>query len=413
MNRFALVSILLAGLAARAERPPMQADFDRCATAVAGFGNNASLQGAVWMELMIRPDGKVYAAYITNEKGIENRQLERCMTSQALIWLLPPVPIHYKRVYAPVSFVPGGDSVATPSEGSHGGATRASVFMPNINEPPPPEPLDERVAQQTLDISEIATASERGLAELAVRKYADAIKTFRGALAQNPDDREGLLGLSQALAESGGDLKEARTLAERLVALAPDSEEGHEAMIRVCLAAHDNACVVSQWKPAISAKDVSPRSRILHDELETPVRQAAADLRAHTNTAPPGAPAGQATGGAQAQQVDPCAQEQGDDKMALCVVKRCLDAGSAEYAKELSKQNNIEYVAGDWRAKAVGTGKMLVTREITAKSTPPQQHNAIWLVKLGDQLVMQPTNSEARQITLTHNACTSRVSSGQ
>lgn len=407
MTRLALVPILFLGFAARAEQLPLQYDFDRCARAVTDMGGGATLQGSLWMELLIRPDGKVYAAFISNEKGIDNKKLERCLTNQALRWVLPPVPIHYQRVYAPISFAPGGESVS--ASGAHGGATAASVFPPNINEPPPPEPMNERAAQTSLDISDIATTGERGLAELAVRQYPEAIKSFRAALALKADDREALRGLPQALAESHGDLKEARALAEQLVTLDPQSEEGHEAMIRVCLAAHDNACAVEHWKLARNAKDVAPRSRTLHEELETAVRQAAAELQAQARA---GAAAG-APAGAQAQQADPCAQEQGDDKMALCVVKRCLDAGSAEYAKELSKQNNVEYVAGDWRAKAVGATKMLVTREITAKTAPPQQHNAIWLVKLGDQLVMQPTNSEARQITLTHNACSARVSTGQ
>jgi hypothetical protein len=104
---------------------------------------------------------------------------------------------------------------------------------------------------------------------------------------------------------------------------------------------------------------------------------------------------------------------QGEDQQTLCVAKRCLDAGSAEYAQELSRQNKVEYVAGEWRVKKVGQSKMLITREITTKETPPQQHNAMWLVKVGDQLILQPTNAEARQITLTHNACAARVTTGQ
>ena len=63
---------------------------------------------------------------------------------------------------------------------------------------------------------------------------------------------------------------------------------------------------------------------------------------------------------------------------------------------------------------AANTGKLLVTRPISPKTADPAaapsaaRHDAIWLVKLGDQFSIAPSTSEARQITLTHNACGAR-----
>jgi tetratricopeptide (TPR) repeat protein len=272
-------------------------------------------------------------------------------------------------------------------------------MLPELDRPPPAEALNLDAARNTLDVGEFATPAENGVALLAVRRYPEAIRTFREVLAKSADDPQALRGLAEALAESDGDLQEARTVAARLLQIAPDSVAGHEAMIKVCLAAHDARCAAEHWKPANQAKDFGPRSRLFAEQLYPAVKQAAADLQAKGSKQPPSA--------------DPCASEQGEDQQTLCVVKRCLDAGSAEYAKELSQQNKVEYVAGEWRVKPMGKGKMLVTREIATHETPPQQHNAIWLVKTEDKLIMQPSNAEARQITLTHNACGARVTAGQ
>ena len=413
MIRAALVALVLAPLAAWADRPPLQTDFDRCANAAVGAGAGADLQGQLTLSLLVRRDGKVYAAYVAGEKGIQSRKLERCLSSQALIWVLPEAAVDYHRGYGPISFAPPGSSAGGNSTrvGAAQSQTAASVFLPELANPPPYEPPNLEVARQTLEVADFATPAQHGLADLDVKNYDLAIKSFRGALSQNANDTEALRGLVQALAESGGDLKEARQLAERLEQAAPGSVVGHEAMIRTCLAARDEKCAFEHWKPANAAKDFGPRSRLFKDELQGPVQQAAADLRA----AQPKASASDkpAEGAAGVASGDPCAEVQGDEQQVLCVVKRCLDAGSVSYAQELSKQNNIDYEAGAWRVKPVGQGKMLVTREIATKTTPPQQHNAMWLVKYGDQLVMQPTNVEARQITLTHNACASRVSSGK
>ncbi|HEX9577556.1 MAG TPA: tetratricopeptide repeat protein [Myxococcales bacterium] len=401
-----IAAIFMAASAAMADRLPMQIDFDHCAIAMVNSGAAADMQGQLRMELLIRRDGRVYAAFVSAERGLQNRKMERCLTNAALLWVFPPPAIDYQRSYGPVSILPAyteADGVTT-AVGLHAGQAVPNVMLPKLDEIPPAEPLRVEVARATLDVDEQhATTAQYGLGHLAVRSYPEAIKLFRDALSRNADDAEALRGLAEALAESKGDLKEARQAAARLLQIAPDSVAGHEAMIKVCLAANDGKCAAEHWKPANKAADFGPRSRLFAEQLYPAVKQAAEDLRTHAATQQQ----------QQSAPEDPCAGVQGEDQQTLCVAKRCLDAGSAEYAKELSGQNKVEYVAGEWRVKKVGQGKMLVTREIATRETPPQQHNAMWLVKVGDQLIMQPTNAEARQITLTHNACAARVTAGK
>jgi hypothetical protein len=408
MRGFILTAMLGASsFAAASERPPLQGDFGRCANAIQNSGRGADLQGALRMELLVRRDGRVYAAFIAGERGIDNRQLERCLTNMAVLWQLPEVPIDYERTFAPISFTPGGSDTggSTESMTVGSGQMQASVMQPDINNPPPWEPINVQVAQQTLDVSELATIPEHGIASLAVKDYPTALQTFRDALARTPEDPVALRGMVQALVETNGNLAEARGLAERLVKIDPSSVAGHEAMIRVCIAQKDAACLGEHWKAAMASKDFAPRSRMFREQLQTPVQQAVADAR----KAPAAAPAAQQ----QDAQQDECVTAPNDEARAICFARRCLDAGSAQYAKELSEQNKIDYVAGQWRAKPAGTGRMVVTREISTNTKPPQEHNPMWILKLGEQVTMMPANAEARQITLTHNACASRVTAGK
>ena len=421
-------------------RPPFQTDFERCALRADDAGNR-SLQGKPRLELLIRKTGNVYASFIWSEGGIEDRRFQRCLTSMGPLWVFPQVASDYQRAFAP-SFVTSGSDVSTDLHSGAGltGSSRVQTFLPDINDLPEPLPLNPKAAQETLDIAEWATQAERANAETVVKLYALAIEHAHQALAENPNDPIALRALAQALAESGGDLIEARKAAERLVSLDQASEMGHEALLRVCLASKDDRCVFESWKKARQAPDLQPRSRLLA-ELQGPTQIAVERLRlsaasdkataaraqaAGSGEAAGSGAAGSGTAAAAAAQpaapADPCAAEQGDEAQALCVVKRCLDEGSAAYAKELSSQNGLAYAAGDWRAKKVAAGKLLITRPIepkAAKAGDPapagDRHDALWLVNLSnaDQFVMRPTNTEARQITVRHNRCTARVVSGK
>jgi len=136
--RSALAAALfaLASSAARAERPPLQSDFGRCANAVQNSGRDADLQGQLRMELLVRRDGKVYGAFVAGERGIDNRKLERCLTSEALLWVLPAASIDYQRSYAPVSFVPGGSDNGGPGQFAGRGQSSANIMLPDMNNPP-------------------------------------------------------------------------------------------------------------------------------------------------------------------------------------------------------------------------------------------------------------------------------------
>lgn len=416
-TRLLFVALLVTsvGGVARAERLPMQSDVDKCAKRASDFGGDSSLQGRVRLQLLIRKTGQVYAAFVHSTKGIDNKVLLGCFANTALLWGLQPVAVDYSAPF-PLTLVSGGaDSGGQSSTfGVHSGASAPSVFMPSSRPEVEPADLDEKVAQATLEVKEDCTSAEQGLALAAVQKYPEAITHLRTALAANDRDLLALRGLSQALVESKGNLVEARALAEKLSSAAVDSVVGPEAMIRVCAAQKDDACVFEQWKKVKLQPDLGPRSRGI-SEMQPLVQSAASRLavaakdRAAVTPLPgsqgsaPGGAADPATGAAAA--ADPCATEQGDERQALCVVKRCLEEGSISYAKELSGQNGVEYVAGDWRTKLVGAGKMLVTRPIGPKSGEAARHDAIWLVKLGEQFSIAPSTSEAKQITLKYNAC--------
>jgi hypothetical protein len=404
-----LLAVSLSASIARADapsklRPPLQQDFDHCALWAEDHGNLA-LDGTLRFELLIRRSGNVYAVFVSNQGSIEDRAFERCLTAQGPLWVFGAVPVDYQRGFD-VSFVHASSSDLMGTSGQSSMSGRARAFLPNFDDVPEPRPINEKVAQETLEIPDWATTSERANAEVTVHLYKQGLEHAREALRQDANDPTALRALARGLAESGGDLVEARAAAERLVALDQQSVNGHEALLRVCLSAKDDACALREWPKAVHAPDLMPRSRLLA-ELQGLTQAAADRLKAAAARRDQAAPA------------DPCAAEKGEEAQALCVVKRCLDEGSLEYAKQLSAQNGLSYTAGDWRAKPVAPGKLLVTRPIeptpAAPGQPPPQgdrHDALWLVNLGDQYVMRPTNVEARQITVRHNRCTARVVTG-
>jgi tetratricopeptide (TPR) repeat protein len=145
---------------------------------------------------------------------------------------------------------------------------------------PAPLPIEQPVARDTLIVADFATNAEHGAALLASGRRVEAIPLLRAGLVELPSDPVALLGLTRALTETGSELDEARRMAERLIELAPQSEVGHEAMLRVCLAAHESECAVREWKMALRAPDAGARSRVLFD-LQAPTENAARRLHAH------------------------------------------------------------------------------------------------------------------------------------
>ena len=397
------LAVLAASSPARADAPskyrlPMQSDFDRCALAAEELGNR-SLSGRIQLELLVRATGNVYAAFVRSGRfGIDDKRFMRCLTAMAPLWMFGRTQVDYQRAYA-VSFVHSGDVVGSNMHNGEGlvGSGRASAFLPDLDDVPKSTPLEPAVAQATLEIADFATQSERAVAHLAVQDFDHAVTEARISVAADPNDAVALRALAQGLAEGGGDLNEARLHAERLAALLPDSEVGHEALVRVCLAQGDDGCAVHAFQRARAAPDLVPRSRLLA-ELH-PSTQGAAYRMARRDRVN-----------------DPCAGEHSDEALALCVVKRCLDAGSAIYARELGGRAPVPYEAGDWRVQDLGGGRVLVTRPIEpvaeragASSWELDRHDARWVVEIGRQLVVQPQNVDARAITVRHSYCAPRA----
>src|SRR5438105_10385827 len=199
-----LAVLVLSSGAALAERPPLQSDLDRCTNAAQSNGRDTNLQGRIRLQMLIRPNGRPYASFVLSETGITDRHLERCLSNVPMLWVLATSTLDYAWPYQ-MSFVPGGERIAGGAGfGSTTQQSTPSAFMPDLNSPPGYEPLNVAAAQATLDIIEDATPAERGTAELAVRRYPEAISAFREALKNSSADKLALRGLAQALAERGG-----------------------------------------------------------------------------------------------------------------------------------------------------------------------------------------------------------------
>src|SRR4051812_3855031 len=264
-----------------AVRPPLQSDVDLCALRALELGDRNPM-GRVRLHLLVRDDGGVYGAYVHNSGGIDNRSLQRCLTDRATTWVLAPAPVEYERAYE-LSFVPGGSDLGDWLQYWNGegamGQGRGIVIMPDGTRSSPPLPIEQPVARETLIVADSATAAEHGTALVSVGRAAEAVPLLRAAVQDRPDDPVALLGLTRAIAETRGDLAEARKAALRLIELTPDSVIGHEALLRVCLAARESECSLREWKAAVHAPDAAARSRILF-ELQAPTQQAALRLQA-------------------------------------------------------------------------------------------------------------------------------------
>jgi tetratricopeptide (TPR) repeat protein len=179
------------------------------------------------------------------------------------------------------------------------GQGRGLVFLPDMSSSSPPLPIEQPVARDTLVVADFATAAEHGTALVAAGRTAEALPLVRAALQDQPNDPVALLGLVRALTQeraalpvsrvaemgspelpdTGADLEEARQSALRLLEVAPASEVGHEALLRVCLAARESECAIREWRAAVHAPDAAARSRILYD-LQAPTQRMAHRLEA-------------------------------------------------------------------------------------------------------------------------------------
>lgn len=381
--------LLVAAGAARAgrsptsqQRLPLQNDFDRCALLAADHGNE-NIQGRVRLQLLLRPSGNVYGAYVHSAQGVDDKRLFACLTGYALFWRFPPLAVDGARPYE-VAFVPGGTeldfSPLVYQAGIHAsGQGRASVFMPDIDDIPAPRPLEKAFAQSSLDVADWATDAERGLAETAVQRYDRAIPLFRLALAADPHDPVALRGLAEALAETGADLAEARTVAQLLTDVRPGSVVGAEAMLRVCLAARDDLCVFRSFNAASHAPDLGPRARFLA-ELQPLAEAAAARLNAQAQAR---------------RQLDPCAGTGDQTALVQCLVMRCLDDAVLAVAAEKKG------TPGAWRFTPAGPDALIASRPLGEGLEEPR-----WVVSVGARTVkIKPANAAARELSARPGRC--------
>src|SRR5205823_8978887 len=153
-----------------AVRPPLQSDVDLCALRAIELGDRTPM-GRVRLHLLVRDDGSVYAAYVHNTGGIDDRSLQRCLADRATTWVLAPAPVDYERAYE-LSFVPGGSELGDWLQYWNGegamGQGRGIVILPDTTTSSPPLPIEQPVARDTLTVADSATTAEHGTALVAV-----------------------------------------------------------------------------------------------------------------------------------------------------------------------------------------------------------------------------------------------------
>ena len=396
LRHLALVSAaLLAGcVAARptSSRELLPTDVNSCYTRAKTYGN-PGLAGSATLFLYVDGDGAVPAAWVHDRERLDAANLFRCWGDIGTISKFEGEKTDYLRAF---KFDCEGVS-----------CTKTQVTQV------PTTPLDEAVSKDSLTFPAWATATDKGWGYYYTRQYSDAIVTFRAALVAKADDTRAMRGLAQSLAESGGDLKEARAAAEKAVAT-QKSAATLESVIRVCAKSGDDECVVKHFIEASKAEDKQTRSfelASLNDVAK------AANERLEVSEAKKAADAKKAAEEALAK-ADPagCYKQQGNER-AVCYVKRCFGEGAKVYAADLKKNSGVDYSAGDFITADGATGVTLVTVPIRAaaakpakgkKAAPAPDHkDATWAVSLGENVDMKPykENLPAYYISKDHNAC--------
>jgi len=391
-TRFLLAAALCASLVAcrgggvrpTKERPPQGPDFTRCYQTAKQLGNGA-LTGQMVLKMYVAADGAVPFAFINDVKGLDSKAMNLCIMDFMVVTKWPGEGLDYLRPYGPVSF------------------SGAESHLPDTRDIPN-APIDEPLAQGTLEFADWADGADKGWGYFYVHKYSESVEAFKGYLATKPDDVRALRGLASVLAVSGGDLAAAKTAAAKAIELKPDSEATHEAMIRVCLASKDDNCVYEEFEKARKAPDVNVRSIELAS-LQDAVKAAADRLQGSEHQKhEEGAAAAQAAAEAAQKKADPfgCGKKEGQDQ-ALCFVKGCFGKGGKAYAESLKGLTGQDYQAGEWSIHPGKNGTSKATLQIRVKGAQP--HDANWEVKVGDNVDMKPLDIDANNIAQQYNAC--------
>ncbi len=373
------------------ERQPLQSDFDRCLKAARDFGN-PSLAGSMTLKLYVDADGAVPFAFINDQTGLDSPQFDHCVLDFMALTKFQGEGLDYLRPYGKVSV-----------------GRESGVMLPDFKDIPK-EPLDVQKAQSTLEFADWADDVDKGWGYFYTQQYDKAVGQFRGALQKKADDTRALRGLASTLAAQGGDanLKEARDTAAKAIQLKPDSEATHEAMMRVCIAAKDDACIFEEFEKARKEPDVNVRSIELAT-MQDAAKGAADRLQGEEHQKHEEEVQKQkAAAEARAKKLDPkgCSKmPEGSEERTLCFVQTCFEDGGVAYADSLKGLTGAEYKAGAWKIAETKGGKLKVQVPIRAEGA--QNHDAHWEVQQQDNggYTMKPLDIDANNIQTQHNAC--------
>ena len=397
IHRIAALLLIPAAFGCAAVRPTANRELQgsvlkSCLIRAVQLGN-PNLAGSASLYMVVDADGAVPAAWVHDRTNLDAPVMHGCLATEGVLTKFDAEKIDYLR---------GWTVVCEGTDCMKGVVHDLS------------KPIDAKMAKDSLTFADWATDTDKGWGYYYTQQYPEAIAAFRKVLALKADDVRALRGLAQALADSGGDLKEARELAGKALAAAPKSAGALEAMTRVCLKANDDECVVKHFAEVPKSEGVQSRSLELAS-LNEPAK--AALLRIETVEKAKAEAAEKARIEA-LNKADPlgCYKLESDAK-AGCYVKRCFGAGAAKYAEQLKAVTRIEYTASEPVLGLGPDGTTLVTYPIRApepkavkgKKAPPKAENkdATWVVKLGEMIDMKPykENLSAYNIAKDFNAC--------
>ena len=350
-------------------------------------------QGTFEVDQLVGEQGDVPAAWIHAQKATSPEPLLRCAARVAT-----------DAKYA----VQKVDSVRTSTVSCDASGCRRSDPGDSRS------PLDEKLAQATLQVAGWATAAERGWAYLSVGDRAAAVKEFGQGLRERPGDVRALRGLAITLVESGGDLSRAREAAQKAVQLRPDTVATHEALLRVCVAQNDDRCVANEYEAARKAPDADARTAELSrfdERAKTAAERVAAQEKQEAERRA-------AEAEAALQKIDPagCRKlEANSDAQLVCLVKRCFDAGAREYAKELHTKDGQPYAPGEWKVASRSDDTAEVTVPIRPdasakkrrrkKADTGEPHDATWRATIAETITLVPLTDDAANVARKSDAC--------
>ncbi|MBS2025829.1 MAG: tetratricopeptide repeat protein [Deltaproteobacteria bacterium] len=360
---------------------------------IAAKAGNQNLHGTASVYQYVDVDGAVPASWVHDVDGIDSAQFTRCLGSIGVLSKFEGEKMDYLRGW--VVQCEGADCLK--------GVVRDLT-----------KPMDEKIAKDSLAFADWATDTDKGWGLFYTHQYNDAIAAFRKALTLKADDLRAQRGLAQALVESGGDLKEAREVADK--ALAEQKNAGTiEALVRVCLKQGDDECVVKNFSEVGKAEGVHTRSLELA-QLNELAKAALARLEQAEKSK---AEAMEKARLEALQKADPagCYKETQQDAKAACYVKRCFGEGATKYAAALKAAMGQDFTVGAM-VMAAGAGEAtLVTIPIRGPEPKKNkkgkaegkadQRDATWAVTLGASVDMKPykDNINAYNIAKDFNAC--------